>query len=145
MPAHVTVMFPFLKLADLTREAREHLEDRLARVEPFHYEFKSTAAFPDVLYLKPEDEVPFLELTALVRSLFPELAPYGDPRLKQMPHLTVAHAAGDEQLRRIRADFEDRLRDHGPVTGVATAVSVLEHSGSAWTLDESLKLGEGVS
>ncbi len=132
MPAHVTLMFPFVACESLADDARARLRTRLSELPPFDYEFGETGVFPGVLYLRPEIDEPFLEAIAVVRSLFPALEPYGDTKLKPTPHLTVAHASSEAVLREIRESFENDLAEHGAVSGTAAAATLMRHSGTAW-------------
>src|SRR5215213_340552 len=65
VPAHVTVVYPFLS-ADRVDEAA--LREEVGSLPAFAATFASTGRFPDLLYLAPEPADPFRALTgALVR------------------------------------------------------------------------------
>jgi 2'-5' RNA ligase len=137
MPAHVTLMFPFLDCEALTAPSRDQLRAALAELPTFDYEFRSTGAFPGVLYMRPEDQNPFVEAISVVRKLFPQLEPYGDRMLAPVPHLTVAHASSEAVLEEIRESFESELAKHGPVSGTAVAATLMRHTGTLWESADS--------
>ncbi len=139
MPPHVTLMFPFVACDALDESARNELRARLFELPVFVYEFRNTGVFPGVLYLRPENADPFLEAMTVARSLFPDLVPYGDDSLQPVPHLTVAHAASDVVLREIRRSFEAALEEHGPVSGRATAATLMQHSGTLWEASDAFR------
>ncbi|HEY7077245.1 MAG TPA: 2'-5' RNA ligase family protein, partial [Solirubrobacteraceae bacterium] len=66
MPAHITVLYPFLPDARLTDEVVAQLRQVCAAVPVLDVAFRRTARFPDVLYLDPEPAAGVRELTAAI-------------------------------------------------------------------------------
>lgn len=121
-PAHVTVLFPFAPPADLDDDVLGRVADTVSTVPVFAYCFSRTAWFDDrVLYLAPDDDAPFRELTARIRAEFPGFPPFEGVFDDVVPHLTV----GQEQPADVLAKAEDDVRPQLPVQGRATEVLLL--------------------
>jgi 2'-5' RNA ligase len=93
VPAHVTVLFPFLAPSDLASSARRDLASIAADTVPFEVIFASVGRFPNVVYLVPEPSGPFARLTEAVFAKFPDFPPYEGAFEEVIPHLTVAESA----------------------------------------------------
>ena len=93
MPAHVTVLFPFLAPGDLVPAARRELAAIAAATDPFEVSFTRVGRFPTVVYLAPEPDTPFARLTAEIAARYPDHPPYGGAFEEVIPHLTVAESA----------------------------------------------------
>lgn len=120
--AHVTVLFPFLPPAAIDETARRRLRRLFAAVPAFPYRFARTAWFDDrVLWLAPDDDRPFRQLTALVHAEFPAFPPFGGLFADPVPHLTVGHEAPAEDLRAA----ESALSGFAPVHGWTRQVTWL--------------------
>ena len=135
-PAHVTVLFPFAPAGDLDHDA---LGLVVGAVPAFPYRFSRTAWFDDrVLYLAPDDEAPFRELTDRVLAAFPAYPPFEGVFDDVVPHLTIGH---DQPVRTLRAAEED-VRPHLPVEGHATEVLLLaqDEPGGRWRTAASFPL-----
>jgi 2'-5' RNA ligase len=92
IPAHVTVLYPFLGVGRIDAEVIDALTGLLAAHEPFEITFTRCGRFPDVLHLPPEPAAPFRALTAAVTGRWPEAQPYAGKFDGVHPHLTVAYA-----------------------------------------------------
>jgi 2'-5' RNA ligase len=93
VPAHVTILYPFLAPDAFDEPVRRRLTAVAGRSPAFEVEFTAVGRFPDAIYLQPSPVEPFQQLTAGVVEAFPDLAPYGDPSLALedlVPHLTIA-------------------------------------------------------
>jgi 2'-5' RNA ligase len=108
MPAHVTVLFPFVP-SDRIAEAEARVAELVAAAPPFDLVFASTARFPHVLYLDPEPAHPFLALTEAIATEWPEHPPYEGVHETVVPHLTLAESEDPALLDRIAAEVEPRL------------------------------------
>ena len=92
VPAHVTVLFPFLPAERLRPEVRRELAAVAAAHPPFDVRFQQVGRFPGVVYVAPEPASPFIRLTEAVVALYPELPPYGGAFDDVIPHLTIAES-----------------------------------------------------
>ncbi|RHA38820.1 2'-5' RNA ligase family protein [Cellulomonas rhizosphaerae] len=94
IPAHVTVLYPFLAPDALTTEAVATLAAAIGSVPAFDATFAATAWFgSDILWLAPEPDEPFRHLVDAVWRAFPQCPPYGGVHDDVVPHLTVADRA----------------------------------------------------
>jgi 2'-5' RNA ligase len=136
VPAHVTILFPFMPPALVDADVRRRLKLLFARHAPFTCRLERVERFSATTYLAPEPAAPFVELTQAVAAAFPDYPPYGGAHGGIVPHLTVAD--GDAQA----ADFAERevraeLGRTGPVTAQCRSVRLLENSSGRWTtMDE---------
>ncbi len=145
VPAHITVLHPFMPPAQATPEVLARAEDALRGHEPFHFQLARVERFAGVLYLAPQPAAPFVPLTeALVRA-FPAFPPFGGVHERIMPHLTVAQ--GDEPtLQQADAELHAALRTLGPVAALCHALCLLQNAGGGWREWHRLTLrGQGVS
>jgi 2'-5' RNA ligase len=108
LPAHVTILYPFVPHAELT-EAEPRLAEVVAGHEAFDATFARTARFPDLLYLEPQPAERFLRLTEAVTATWPEHPPYEGAHDVVIPHLTVAESQDASLLDAIASEIEPRL------------------------------------
>ena len=90
VPAHVTLLFPFLATEELTPAVRRRLARVASEVHPFWVRFVRTRRFPGVLWLAPEPTGPFVDLTERLAAAFPDHPPYEGAHADIVPHLTIA-------------------------------------------------------
>lgn len=93
MPAHVTLLTPFLPPDALDDAVRGELREFFAGCAPFAFALRKTGRFPDTLYLAPEPAEHFRRLTEALVDCWPGCPPYGGAFDEIVPHLTVAHGA----------------------------------------------------
>jgi 2'-5' RNA ligase len=138
VPAHVTILYPFLPARRLDAGVRAALEAIAAEVDPFDVTFASAATWPATVYLVPEPAEPFRRLTERVVEAFPGSLPYGGAHDEIVPHLTIADRAGTT-LDAIVVTAERAL----PFRARASAVDVLatEPGASHWARRWQIPLG----
>ena len=91
VPAHVTVLYPFVAPAAITAATIAVLADAVRSISAFDCEFPSTRWFgQEVMWLAPQPDEPFRILTRAVSAAFPGYLPYGGAYDDVVPHLTVA-------------------------------------------------------
>jgi 2'-5' RNA ligase len=108
VPAHVTLLFPFVP-SERVDEVEERLAELVAAAPAFDVAFRRTARFPEVLYLAPEPAEPFLRLTEAIAAEWPDHPPYEGAHEIVIPHLTVAESEDGALLERIAAELEPQL------------------------------------
>ena len=96
MPAHITVLYPFVPLERITDSVARKLRVLLSSFAPFEFRLARIGRFPTALYLAPEPAQPFIGLTEAVVRAFPDYPPYGGQYDSIVPHLTVAQAGAAE-------------------------------------------------
>ena len=95
VPAHVTVLFPFVPPDVITGTVIEMAAAAVASVRAFRCEFARTGWFgQDVVWLAPEPAAPFRALTSAVHAMFPGFPPYGGAHADVVPHLTIGDQPG---------------------------------------------------
>jgi hypothetical protein len=108
VPAHVTVLYPFVVPSPITAATMAALADAVASVRAFDCQFPVTAWFgQDVLWLAPRPAGPFRALTRAVSAAFPGYLPYGGAYHDAVPHLTVGDrpAGGAADLRAAQTEL----------------------------------------
>ena len=107
VPAHVTVLYPFVAPSAITAAVIAGVADAVGSVSAFDCEFAATAWFgQEVVWLAPRPDEPFRALTRAVSAAFPGYLPYGGVHDDAVPHLTVGDRAADgaAELRAAEAD-----------------------------------------
>ncbi|NJP89018.1 2'-5' RNA ligase family protein [Nonomuraea sp. FMUSA5-5] len=127
LPAHVTVLTPFLpapRIDDGVRRALRALFMRYPAVDVTFREIRRFAGEPGVVFLAPEPAKPFVRLTEAVTGRWPGTPPYGGRYDEIVPHLTLGEdGAVDEAW----------VAGELPVTARVTAVSLLvRDAGGHW-------------
>lgn len=131
VPAHVTILFPFMPPELVDADVHRRLALVFERCAPFRCVFDRVERFPTTAWLGPADAAPFVELTKAVVREFPDYPPYGGIHASVVPHLTIADGdagAADLAERELRADLER----HGPVPAHCGAVQLLENASGRW-------------
>lgn len=142
VPAHITLLYPFLPPARVQRGVLRRAAAAIARQRAFDFRLAAPGEFPGVAWLGPEPAEPFIALTrALVRA-FPDWPPYGGAHAEIVPHLTVAHG-GEDELSTVRATLIADLAAQGPIRGRCSAVALLAREGLRWHLQHLLPLRGG--
>ncbi|QNN52543.1 2'-5' RNA ligase family protein [Nocardioides mesophilus] len=144
VPAHVTVLFPFVPPSQVDDDVVARLAAVFAAAAPFDCRFDRCAWFgEDVLWLAPEPDQAFRDLTAAVVEQFPDHPPYGGVFDDVVPHLTVGESrrgtAGE--LRTVEVEVSRKL----PVTariGHALLIAGTDGPGS-WHTVARLPLSAG--
>ncbi|AOS65926.1 2'-5' RNA ligase family protein [Actinoalloteichus hymeniacidonis] len=94
VPAHVTVLYPFLPPDEIDDAAVQAIGEVLAGFAAFDTVFTEVAWFGEhLVWLRPEPDSAFRALTSAVWERFPLQQPYAGVH-EPVPHLTV----GDAQL-----------------------------------------------
>lgn len=117
VPAHVTLLYPFRNPDRIDDRARAALAAAVAGVPAFALTLTRTAWFGDnVLWLLPEPDQPFRDLTAALHQRFPDCPPYGGEHPELVPHLTIGHDVPVEVLRAAERAVRPRLPIRTTVT-----------------------------
>lgn len=141
VPAHVTVLYPFVPPDRIGRDTHDALRELVTSIAPFSAELRAVAAFGDgVVYLAPEPAAAFRVLTAAVWARFPTHPPYEGRFDDVVPHLTVADAAG-EPGRDLRREVDGALAGRLPLPFRVTALSLFVSSGGRWSSTARFRLG----
>lgn len=135
VPPHVTVLYPFLDIADVDTAALTAL---IAGHRAFDVRFERSARFPGVLYLAPEPDAPFRALTEDIAARWPEAPPYGGQFDDIVPHLTVAHGQPTAVLDEVAADVAEK-----PIAARVSSVRLMVTDGERWEQRAEFPLAGG--
>ncbi len=110
MPAHVTVLTPFVHARQWSANHAARLARALADIAPFEARFRRTGRFGNTtVFLVPEPEERFTQLATSVAAAFPEYPPYGGAFSKVLPHLTLAHGAPEAVLDAVESAMDGHV------------------------------------
>jgi 2'-5' RNA ligase len=140
VPAHITILFPFVPVSKLGTAELGLLRGLFAAVPAFDVRLDHTDWFDTtVLWVGPQDPAPFRDLTARVFAAFPDYPPYEGRFEDAVPHLTVGEASPVEEMRRAEGEIAGLL----PVADRVTAVTLMAESwrGGQWATLASFALG----
>ncbi|MFE5964446.1 2'-5' RNA ligase family protein [Streptomyces sp. NPDC056463] len=138
VPAHVTVLFPFLHESRTDALVHSALADVLGSRRAFDLRFERCGRLPDVLHLVPEPDTQLRQLTEAIAGHWPEAPPYGGRFADIVPHLTIAQGQEDAVMAEIEADLSGEL----PFTSRVSSVELIVHDGTTWRERASFALGE---
>ncbi|MET9735439.1 2'-5' RNA ligase family protein [Streptomyces sp. NPDC006458] len=136
VPAHVTVLFPFLDESRIDNRACTAIGEVIGCHRSFETRFEHCGRFPGILYLVPEPDIPFRRLTEAIADRWPEAPPFGGQFDEVVPHLTIAQGQVDAVLEEAEADLCSRL----PVTARVSSVDLMVHDGTRWQQRASFAL-----
>jgi hypothetical protein len=96
VPAHVTILFPFLDTVELDEAA---VADLISQFPAFDFELDRVERFPDgTTWLRPAPSLPFVDLTAAVWQRWPQRPPYEGAFDEVIPHVTISEMPIDVEL-----------------------------------------------
>jgi 2'-5' RNA ligase len=127
MPAHVTVLYPFLKPAAITHAVERELESVLSPFPAFEFKLVGVDRFPGILYLAPEPSEPFVRLTRALCERWPDHPPYNGDFDEVVPHVTVIQ--GDEP-----PEAAGELEQATAIDAEAKEVWLMAERGHSWSL-----------
>lgn len=137
VPAHVTVLFPFLPPDAMDARVDATLAAIASEAPPFEVRFERVGRFPDVVWLDPAPSTPFSRLTDAVAARWPDHPPYGGAFDQVVHHLTVADGAPSGVLERL----EPQLSAHLPITQSVRELTLAVRRHGDWTLRSRFPLG----
>lgn len=135
VPAHVTVLFPFLPASHVDADTHAALAEILGSHPAFDVRFEDCGRFPGLLYLAPDPDTPFRRLTEAVVARWPEAPPYGG-KYAPHPHLTVAQIRDTPLL----DEAEAGLRAQLPFSARVSKVDLVTYTGTEWRHGTSFAL-----
>jgi 2'-5' RNA ligase len=122
VPAHMTVLYPFLPPGRINDDVLTALS-RICEATPrFSVSFAEVKWFGDtVIWLAPQQDGALRQLTAAVWRRFPETPPYAGAHADVVPHLTVGHDAPKHVL----AQAAEAVAGHLPIHATIDAVRLI--------------------
>lgn len=130
MPAHVTLVHPFLRSRRIGHSTECELDALFADVPAFDFTLAEVGYFPKVLYLAPEPAAPFIALVEAILKRWPEHQPYGGAFEDIIPHVTLAD----------REDVPGELTARLPIHTRVEEVWLMSRIGQNWVTRRRFKL-----
>lgn len=122
VPAHVTVLYPFLPPERIDAAVLATVRDIVAAVPRSDISLTQVGWFGDaVVWLAPQPDDLFRELTAAVWHRFPEAPPYDGTHSDVVPHLTIGHDAA----RSVLEDAAEAVAEHLPLRATVEVVRLI--------------------
>jgi 2'-5' RNA ligase len=140
VPAHVTILYPFVPPEALDAAVAAELESLFGDVPAFSFELRTVKWFgTTVVWLAPEPDTPFRELTRRVTARWRDVPPYGGAVSDPVPHLTIGDGATSSELKEAARQVSESL----PIAALAREVWLMTGTSSpnTWTLDAAFPLG----
>ncbi|BEP51803.1 2'-5' RNA ligase family protein [Variovorax paradoxus] len=131
VPAHITVLVPFMDPQYITPAVLDRVQRALNRVAAFSFSLGRVGRFPATAYLAPEPPEPFIAMTKALVDVFPDFPPYGGAHQGVVPHLTVAHGEPSE-ADAAAAELQKRLDASGGIVADCASVALIENSTGRW-------------
>jgi 2'-5' RNA ligase len=123
IPAHITVLYPFLPPTAITPQVITTLHTTIAAHPRTAITLTRTGWFGDtVVWLAPEPAAPLRTLTRAITAAFPGTQPYDGAFTDVVPHLTIGHDHPRAHLEQAAAD----VTTHLPIPTTITHVHLLQ-------------------
>ena len=107
LPAHVTILFPFIPVDNLNPSVGAAVTELAAAREPFRARFDQVQRQDAMVWLLPAQQEPFLELTAAVVARWSAYQPYRGAFESLIAHLTLVESSSHVIVRATLAALED--------------------------------------
>ena len=110
VPAHVTVLYPWIPPANITNDVLTALGSVLREHPAFDLTFDAIRWFGDeVAYVRPNPDNAFRQLTAAIWQHWPDHPPYEGRIADPIPHLTIGDTGRSPELEAAAAEIEGSL------------------------------------
>ncbi|MDQ2982693.1 MAG: 2'-5' RNA ligase family protein [Actinomycetota bacterium] len=139
MPAHVTLLHPFMDTSRLDAGVEDELERLFGGRPTVPLVLREADRWTDgesLLYLRPEPAEPFTAMIEALAGAFPDYPPYGGIHDEIVPHLTVAQGAS-ALLDRIERELTGAL----PIESPIETAWLCEHAPEGWRRRRAFQLG----
>jgi 2'-5' RNA ligase len=140
VPAHITLLYPFLAPQRITSAALEPVAALAAATAPFDFALARGGRFPGVFFLAPDPAEPFVALTRALQRRFPDHPPYGGAFDTIVPHLTVVHA-GEAEQQAAESDLAGIFAPGGGIRSRCDELVLIENSSGRWRTLRVFALG----
>jgi 2'-5' RNA ligase len=138
LPAHLTLLYPFVEPAGLDATVRRAIAAVAARHAPFDYRLLGRARWPDVVYVAVDRSEPFVALQADLAAAFPDHPIYGAPAdFVWIPHVTIAEGPPIDEP----AVTGDPAWAALPQPRLVTALEVIARDLRGWRVVWRIRLG----
>ncbi|NYH80662.1 hypothetical protein FHR84_004028 [Actinopolyspora biskrensis] len=135
VPAHVSVLFPFLAADELGERVFGELRELFDEQPPLRVSWRECARHGGFVYLRPDPPGPVQRLMDAVQRRWPDVVPYEGRHEVVEPHLTVATGTSRETAVAIQRTVTELL----PVTAELSEVWLVVFEGQ-WRIRERFAL-----
>lgn len=143
MPAHITILYPFIKNEEWNDKNRSTLLETVSNISPFSFELSKLNCFREhnVLYLEPLPIKEILRVVQVMLQTFPEYPPYGGeiPLDKLRPHLTMAVGSNRKEISSIEKKIFKEIASNLPLKVYARVLLLAIKTAGEWTILERFK------
>jgi 2'-5' RNA ligase len=139
MPAHATLLAPFVHSSRLDSSDRRRIRGTIRRFTAFDVRLGSFGCFEHIgcLYLEPEPSKPFVAMSEALLELYPEIEFPPGGATEIVPHVTVGGYLTTEQQEEIKSE----LALHLPIRARAECAVLYERGEDGrWFSCESFAL-----
>ncbi|MBI3504942.1 MAG: 2'-5' RNA ligase family protein [Proteobacteria bacterium] len=142
VPAHVTLLYPFVEPAKIDAKTVETLAACFRGFAPFDFALTKLHKLPpETLCLDPEPAAVFRDLTKAIWKLFPDHPPYCGKWPEIVPHLTLGQFASEEELAAHAETLATEYAASLPLRARAADVALLENTDGRWKTRQLFRLG----
>lgn len=140
VPAHVSILFPFVPAAQIDDRVLSRVADVFSATPSFEYGLVRSQWFGDrVLWLAPDTADEFRTLTGSIWHEFPAYSPYEGKFEDVVPHLTIGDRGPTEAMRAAEREIQGQL----PIQSVVRAATLMvERESGRWEPVTSFALGD---
>jgi hypothetical protein len=136
MPAHITLLYPFKPPDEIDGLVIDTLRHCFFRFPPFKFSLRTINQFAgETLYLVPEPEQPFRELTLGIWGCYPETPPYRG-------RYSTVRLLGEQELAKVALEFGQASQGCLPVQAEATEVALMDSRSGRWEVNTMFRLGQ---
>ena len=93
------------------------------------------------LYLAPEPDEPFRQITLAIWGCYPETPPYGGRFSNIVPHLTIVEPVEGCEIERIAAEFAAAGDRTLPIRATASEIALMDTLTGSWQVRTTIPLG----
>jgi hypothetical protein len=136
IPAHITLIYPFIPPSLITKDDRARLQSLLSTYPVFECSLTKLDRFPNGLFLAPSPKAQIVNLIRKIELAFPEYPPYGGQFPEIVPHLTIAQSEDSALLDNIAEELIVKMKEELPISKKVTEASLFEKTNSLWNRTE---------
>ncbi len=126
LPPHVTIWFPFRRVADVDDALEAELTRHFSGLSSFEAELTGVGTFARHVWLAPEPRDRFVELMHKTRERFQDRLAGEEAHREPLPHLTIGEVRRGESVQQLASLAHVELEPLLPFRFVVAAVSRLE-------------------
>ncbi|MGH3845329.1 MAG: 2'-5' RNA ligase family protein [Pseudonocardiaceae bacterium] len=138
VPAHVSLLYPFIDAAELDEQVSRALSELFIEQAPMLVEFVECYRRGGFVALRPAPIVELTELTRKAHDRWPDVVPYEGVYGDVEPHVTVATRASEETAMTIEQEVTEQL----PISAELREAWLVAFEGR-WALRGRFEFGPG--